>query len=47
MPWHQHRCLKGPDTNLNLHVFSPGCPETTRHLVFRDWLRAAGAPAPR
>jgi GrpB-like predicted nucleotidyltransferase (UPF0157 family) len=38
--WHEHRCLKGPDTNVNLHGFSPGSPELTRHLVFRDWLRA-------
>jgi GrpB-like predicted nucleotidyltransferase (UPF0157 family) len=37
--WHEHRCLKGPDTNINLHVFSPGSPETLRHAVFRDWLR--------
>ncbi|GIH14019.1 hypothetical protein Raf01_21910 [Rugosimonospora africana] len=21
-------------------MFSPNCPETTRHTVFRDWLRA-------
>ena len=38
--WHEHRSLKGPDTNVNLHGFSPGSPELTRHLVFRDWLRA-------
>ena len=38
--WHEHRMFKGPDTNINLHVFSPGCPETRRHLIFRDWLRA-------
>jgi GrpB-like predicted nucleotidyltransferase (UPF0157 family) len=37
--WHEHRCFKGPDTNVNLHVFSPGSPETHRHAVFRDWLR--------
>lgn len=37
--WHEHRLLKGPDTNINLHVFSTGCPETVRHQVFRDWLR--------
>ena len=37
--WHEHRLLKGPDTNINLHVFSPNCPETHRHLVFREWLR--------
>ncbi len=37
--WHQHRLLKGPDTNINLHVFSPGSPELIRHVIFRDWLR--------
>ncbi|MDQ1496123.1 MAG: hypothetical protein QOG69_2606, partial [Actinomycetota bacterium] len=26
--WHEHRMLKGPDTNVNLHVFSPGAVET-------------------
>jgi GrpB-like predicted nucleotidyltransferase (UPF0157 family) len=36
---YQHRCLKGPDTNVNLHVYSPGCPEIERYLVFRDRLR--------
>jgi GrpB-like predicted nucleotidyltransferase (UPF0157 family) len=25
---------------VNLHVFGPDCPENTRHLLFRDWLRA-------
>ncbi|MDQ1541186.1 MAG: hypothetical protein QOH29_1912 [Actinomycetota bacterium] len=38
--WHEHRMLKGPDTNVNLHVFSPGAVETRRHLVFREWLRS-------
>jgi GrpB-like predicted nucleotidyltransferase (UPF0157 family) len=37
--WYQHRCFKGPDTNINLHVYSPGCPEIERYLVFRDRLR--------
>jgi GrpB-like predicted nucleotidyltransferase (UPF0157 family) len=37
--WHEHRMLKGPDTNINLHVFSFGCPEIERTLIFRDWLR--------
>ena len=22
--WYEHRLFKGPDTNVNLHVFSPG-----------------------
>lgn len=37
--WYEHRMLKGPDTNVNLHVFSRGCPEIDRMLVLRDWLR--------
>ena len=37
--WFQHRLLKGPDTDISLHVFSAGCPETDRMLLFRDWLR--------
>jgi GrpB-like predicted nucleotidyltransferase (UPF0157 family) len=32
--------FKGPDTDINLHVFSPGCPEIDRMLLFRDWLRS-------
>jgi GrpB-like predicted nucleotidyltransferase (UPF0157 family) len=42
---HQHRCLKGPSTNINLHVYSPGCPEVERYLIFRDRLR--GHPGDR
>jgi GrpB-like predicted nucleotidyltransferase (UPF0157 family) len=38
--WYEHRCLKGPDTKVNLHVYSKGCPEVERNLAFRDWLRA-------
>ena len=38
--WFEHRLFKGPDTNVNLHVFSAGCEETRRMLAFRDWLRA-------
>ena len=37
--WHEHRLLKGPDTNINLHVFSKGSMEIERMLLFRDWLR--------
>ena len=37
--WFEHRVFKGPDTNVNLHVFSAGCEETDRMLLFRDWLR--------
>lgn len=38
--WHQHRLFKGPDTAINLHVFSPGCGEIDRLLLFRNWLRS-------
>jgi GrpB-like predicted nucleotidyltransferase (UPF0157 family) len=38
--WYQHRVLKGPDTDINLHVLSVGCPEIDRMLLFRDRLRA-------
>ncbi len=37
-PW-QHRMLKGPGADINLHVYSSGCPEIDRMLKFRDWLR--------
>lgn len=39
--WYQHRVFKGPDTDVNLHVFSAGSgrPEIGRMLLFRDWLR--------
>ncbi len=38
--WFEHRMLKGPDTDINLHVFTIGCPEIDQMLLFRDWLRA-------
>lgn len=37
--WHEHRCFRLGDPAANLHVFGPGCPETIRHRMFRDWLR--------
>jgi GrpB-like predicted nucleotidyltransferase (UPF0157 family) len=38
--WHGHRLLRHREPACNLHVWSPDCPETARHLIFRDWLRA-------
>lgn len=38
--WYEHRVFKGPDTDINLHVFSPGCVEIERMILFRDWLRS-------
>jgi GrpB-like predicted nucleotidyltransferase (UPF0157 family) len=41
--WYEHRMFSGPDTQINLHVFSSGCPEIDRILLFRDWLRSNAA----
>jgi GrpB-like predicted nucleotidyltransferase (UPF0157 family) len=41
--WFEHRMFNGPDTEINLHVFSSGCPEIDRILMFRDWLRSNAA----
>jgi len=41
--WYEHRMFKGPDTDINLHTFSAGCPEVDRMLAFRDWLRVSPA----
>jgi GrpB-like predicted nucleotidyltransferase (UPF0157 family) len=38
--WYEHRVFKGPDVNLNLHVFGEGCAEADRMLRFRDRLIA-------
>lgn len=39
--WYQHRLLKGPDTDINLHVLDAqnGAVEIERMLRFRDRLR--------
>jgi GrpB-like predicted nucleotidyltransferase (UPF0157 family) len=38
--WHEHRLFKGPDADINLHVFSAGKAEIDRMVRFRDWLRS-------
>jgi GrpB-like predicted nucleotidyltransferase (UPF0157 family) len=45
--WFEHRLFKGPDTNVNLHVFSAGCEEVDRMIRFRDWLRTHEADRER
>ena len=37
--WFEHRMFKGPDTDINLHVFSEGASEIEKMFRFRDWLR--------
>jgi GrpB-like predicted nucleotidyltransferase (UPF0157 family) len=41
--WFEHRLFKGPDTDINLHVFTAGSSEIDRMLLFRDRLRANDA----
>ena len=36
--WYEHRMFKGPDTDVNLHVYPFGCQEIDRVLLFRNWL---------
>lgn len=38
--WFEHRVFKGPDTDINMHVFTAGAAEIDRMLRFRDQLRA-------
>lgn len=39
--WFEHRLLKGPAANINLHAFTAGCEEVERMVLFRDWLRVS------
>ncbi|MGW4116046.1 GrpB family protein [Actinosynnema sp. NPDC004786] len=41
--WFGHRMFKGPDTDVNLHVFTVGEPEVARMVAFRDRLRVSAA----
>ncbi|WP_245580974.1 GrpB family protein [Paenibacillus ginsengihumi] len=38
--WFEHRLFKGPDTDINLHVFGQDSPEIERMLRVRNWLRS-------
>ena len=38
--WFEHRLFKGPEADINLHVFSAGEAELERMVLFRDWLRS-------
>ena len=41
--WFEHRVLRGPETAINMHVFSDGVAEIERMLRFRDRLRHSDA----
>ena len=38
--WYEHRMFRTPEKDVHVHVYSEGCPEIQRNLVFRDRLRA-------
>jgi GrpB-like predicted nucleotidyltransferase (UPF0157 family) len=40
--WFEHRMFRGEAPRVNLHVYSAGCEEVGRMLLFRDRLRASG-----
>jgi GrpB-like predicted nucleotidyltransferase (UPF0157 family) len=37
--WHEHRMFRTPENNVHVHIYSAGCPEIQRNLIFRDRLR--------
>jgi GrpB-like predicted nucleotidyltransferase (UPF0157 family) len=41
--WFEHRLFKVPSSDVNLHVFTAGCAEVDRMLLFREWLRTNAA----
>ena len=45
--WFEHRLFRGPDTDVDMHVFSTGAADVERMLRFRDRLRADDAAQER
>jgi GrpB-like predicted nucleotidyltransferase (UPF0157 family) len=41
--WYEHRFFgcSAPPIAVNLHVWGPECPESTRHVIFKEWLLKA------
>lgn len=37
--WNEHRMFRTPEKDVHVHVYSTGCPEIERNLIFRDRLR--------
>jgi GrpB-like predicted nucleotidyltransferase (UPF0157 family) len=37
--WNEHRMFKTPAQDVHVHIYSKGCPEIQRNLLFRDRLR--------
>ena len=39
--WHQHRMFRTPERDVHIHVYSWGCPEIDRIILFRNQLRSS------
>ena len=37
--WNEHRMFRTPEKDVHIHIYSTGCPEIQRNLIFRDRLR--------
>jgi len=37
--WNEHRMFRNPEKDVHIHVYSVGCPEIQRNLIFRNRLR--------
>jgi len=37
--WHEHRMFRTPEKDVHVHIYSAGCREIQRNLLFRDRLR--------
>lgn len=37
--FYEHRMVRTPARDVHVHVFSKGCPENERYVLFRDYLR--------
>jgi GrpB-like predicted nucleotidyltransferase (UPF0157 family) len=37
--WNEHRMFRTPEKDVHVHVYSAGCTEVERNLIFRDRLR--------
>lgn len=38
--WNEHRMLRTPGKDVHVHIYSAGCAEIERMLIFRDRLRS-------
>jgi len=37
--WNEHRMVRTPEKDVHIHIYSAGCAEIQRNLMFRDRLR--------